>query len=376
MGRKVAASKAGKGEKKKRSDKKKEPQLLAPKFGKTDQTAPPNPVCVWKWSTLKEEDIKALVAEKFTLRSGIHQLAIYIGNACPLETCLDETMRETMSSQYLDYELDEPKHGDCLQVPELVRRIIDLKEQGLTGLGVAFSFMKRLIQLLQQRCHLGYEYTGLDDPSRFSPDEIIMDEIMARLRRMFKNVSGIPTIVWEFNASHLPKPEGMIVDDQEEEVVESSSSTSSDTAEKYEVEARQSVKDGSSSKSSNKHFAVEELEAAIPLPLKKKRTIIVKWAVKKSIAADNVPPKVLDEATKAEKAAAMAAQNKSPITKELIEVEDDPEPQYVIQVDPQVVNPAGANTTQAAEMKLKPGQDPIVDVQATPKASSSTVKPL
>ncbi|MFS9531501.1 hypothetical protein Q6247_25340, partial [Klebsiella pneumoniae] len=76
--------------------------------------------------------------------------------------------------------LDEPKNGDCLQVPELVKQIGDLKEQGLTSLGVAFSLMKRRIQPLLQRCHLGYEYTSLNNPSIFTSDEISMNEIIWR----------------------------------------------------------------------------------------------------------------------------------------------------------------------------------------------------
>lgn len=102
--------------------------------------------------------------------------------------------------------LDEPTHGDCLQLPDLIDRIAKLKQEGLTGVGVAFSFMMRRIQLLQQRCHSGYEYTGVTDPSRLSPDELSTDEIMVRLKRMLKNVGLIPTIVREFSAANPPKP--------------------------------------------------------------------------------------------------------------------------------------------------------------------------
>ncbi|RCV06636.1 hypothetical protein SETIT_1G178700v2 [Setaria italica] len=40
------------------------------------------------------------------------------------------------------------------------------------------------------------------------------------------------------------------------------------------------------------------------------------------------------------------------------------------------MNPTVADTIQVAEAELKAGQDPIVDVQAMPKASSPAVKPL
>nr|XP_034576780.1 uncharacterized protein LOC117840382 [Setaria viridis]TKV96964.1 hypothetical protein SEVIR_9G464950v2 [Setaria viridis] len=177
--------------------------------------------------------------------------------------------------------------------------------------------MKRRIQPLQQRCHWGYEYTGVNDPSRLSPDELNIDEIMVSLKRMFKNVGEIPTIVREFNAANPPKPEDVSLyfsaspppgsediceaaprvhmvestesDDEEEEVLEASSSTSSDAAENFEVKVQPFAKVGSSSES-KKRTADEELEAAIPPPPKKKRSIVAKWAVKKSVTAEDVPP--------------------------------------------------------------------------------------
>lgn len=35
--------------------------------------------------------------------------------------------------------IDEPNTAECLQVLELMNRIAELKQQGLTGIGVAFS---------------------------------------------------------------------------------------------------------------------------------------------------------------------------------------------------------------------------------------------
>jgi len=100
----------------------------------------------------------------------------------------------------------EPTHGDCLQLPKLMDGISKLKQEGLTRVKVAFSFMKRRIRSLQQRCHWGYEYTGVNNPFRLSPDELSTDEIMVRLNQMFKNVGKIPTIVREFSAANPPKP--------------------------------------------------------------------------------------------------------------------------------------------------------------------------
>jgi hypothetical protein len=49
---------------------------------------------------------------------------------------------------------------ECIQIPELLAKIAQKKAQGLTAERVAFSFMKRRIQPLMQREHLGFEYTG------------------------------------------------------------------------------------------------------------------------------------------------------------------------------------------------------------------------
>src|SRR5688572_29455520 len=72
---------------------------------------------------------------------------------------------------------------------------------------------------------------------------------------------------------------------------------------------------------------------------------------------------VLEEGTEVEKAVVVATQSKAPTTEELIEIEDDPELQDVVQDDPQVINLNVVETIQAVEVKLKADQDPLVDVQ-------------
>nr|XP_034594336.1 extensin-like [Setaria viridis] len=104
-------------------------------------------------------------------------------------------------------------------------------------------------------------------------------------------------------------------DDQEEEVVESSSGTSFDVADQYEFKSRPSAKVGSSSVA-KKRSARNELEVMITPPPKKKQTTLAKRVVKKSVTADDVPPKVLELATETEKAAALAVEDKLSITEE------------------------------------------------------------
>lgn len=74
-----------------------------------------------------------------------------------------------------------------------------LKEKGLTGVGIAFSFMKRRIQPLQERVHLGFEYEGINDPSRMAPEDISDETVLMRLSRMFTGVAEKPVIIGELS---------------------------------------------------------------------------------------------------------------------------------------------------------------------------------
>jgi hypothetical protein len=81
-----------------------------------------------------------------------------------------------------------------LQLPELLARI------------KALSFMKRRVQPLMARDTLGYEYTGDDDTSRMPGDEVVDDDIVDRLARIFKDMPAYtPCPVPEFSAARPPK---------------------------------------------------------------------------------------------------------------------------------------------------------------------------
>ena len=94
---------------------------------------------------------------------------------------------------------------ECIQIPELLAKIAQKKAQGLTAERVAFSFMKRRVQPLMQREHLGFEYTGADDGSRLSAEEISDDLVMERLQKIFKNLHEIPAAVQEYSADNPPR---------------------------------------------------------------------------------------------------------------------------------------------------------------------------
>ena len=75
-----------------------------------------------------------------------------------------------------------------------MHRIVVLKNNGVTGAMVAFSLLGRQIQPLQKRCHAGFEYSGLDDPSRFSSEVIHPNEAMAILNDLFEGVESVPEL--------------------------------------------------------------------------------------------------------------------------------------------------------------------------------------
>lgn len=327
MGRKLESSKKGTKEasKKESSRKGKEPQLPAPKRGKTDQTAPPNQAMAWKRSTMKDTEIQALVDAKLLQEQVVAGWRCSFGNPWMFETHPDETVvfarfverglalptsdffrglldyyslqlvhlnpngilhisifvhlceaflgvephfnlfrkifrlkpqpseddmqviggagfqiREQYSDLYLKYELvsshgswkekwfyiedhkpslpkitghrptyssrwlDEPTTAESIQIPDLLKKIADLKEQGVTGVAVARSFLKRRVQPLQLRTTPGYEYSGLDDPSRMSSEDISDEEVGVRLSRMFRELYDTPVAVEEFNKSNKP----------------------------------------------------------------------------------------------------------------------------------------------------------------------------
>ncbi|XP_034587765.2 uncharacterized protein [Setaria viridis] len=88
--------------------------------------------------------------------------------------------------------VSEPK--DTPELDHMMQQITELKALGLTGINVAASFLKRRVQSLQKRAHSGSEYTGLNDPSRMSNEDISDDDVEALLAKFFRNYQGVPVI--------------------------------------------------------------------------------------------------------------------------------------------------------------------------------------
>ena len=91
------------------------------------------------------------------------------------------------------------------QVGELLQRIAKQRREGVTGATVVLSWLRRQVQSLQCRSHLGFEYTGLYDPSRFSSEKTSRDEAMVLLYNLFEGVGSIPMLPEVFRVNNPSK---------------------------------------------------------------------------------------------------------------------------------------------------------------------------
>jgi hypothetical protein len=66
------------------------------------------------------------------------------------------------------------------------RRISKLVFSGLTGADTIHCWVLRWIQPLQYRPALMYEYSEIDDPQRYSKEELSAEEIEHRIRNIIK----------------------------------------------------------------------------------------------------------------------------------------------------------------------------------------------
>ena len=58
---------------------------------------------------------------------------------------------------------------------------------------------------MQQRVHLGFQYTGGADPSRYSRSKVTKDDLKDRVLGLLKNVAGMANIAGTFSAGRRPR---------------------------------------------------------------------------------------------------------------------------------------------------------------------------
>ena len=58
---------------------------------------------------------------------------------------------------------------------------------------------------MQQRVHLGFQYTGGADPSHYSRSKITEDDLKDRVLGLLKNVAGTANIAGTFRAGRRPR---------------------------------------------------------------------------------------------------------------------------------------------------------------------------
>jgi hypothetical protein len=99
-----------------------------------------------------------------------------------------------------------PLTSDELQaIKPLLERIQTLKQQGLTSFAIIASYMRRWVQPLKEREHLGFEYSGAKDPSQMVPAlELTDEEVLEHLRKVLKGVTIVPHTVLEYCGDNSP----------------------------------------------------------------------------------------------------------------------------------------------------------------------------
>jgi hypothetical protein len=99
----------------------------------------------------------------------------------------------------------EPATQEGIQLPDLLQKIKALREAVLRAEHVALRFMKRRVQSLMARDALRYQYTGDEDTSRMSGDEVDDEDIVKRLGMIFKDMPPYtPCPIPEYSAARPP----------------------------------------------------------------------------------------------------------------------------------------------------------------------------
>ena len=92
------------------------------------------------------------------------------------------------------------------QVNFLLGEIERLKaEHQICGASVIANWSMRRIQPLQRRVHLGFQYEGETDPSRYTRTKITEDDLKDRVLELLKNVPETANVAGTFSVARRPR---------------------------------------------------------------------------------------------------------------------------------------------------------------------------
>jgi hypothetical protein len=78
-------------------------------------------------------------------------------------------------------------------IATLTNMINALKEHDLTGVCVTAYWLAHRVIPLKKQVHMGWEYSGAQDPNREMIEKISPNHLVKLLEEMFQNISSWPT---------------------------------------------------------------------------------------------------------------------------------------------------------------------------------------
>jgi hypothetical protein len=87
---------------------------------------------------------------------------------------------------------EEPTPLKAPQVAALIGKVNLFKEKGLTDVCVAAHWMAQRVQPLKKQVHLGWEYSGLQDPTRETQKKMALELLVKHLEEIFQDISTWP----------------------------------------------------------------------------------------------------------------------------------------------------------------------------------------
>jgi hypothetical protein len=88
---------------------------------------------------------------------------------------------------------EEPTALELPHVTALTNKINLLKEHVLTGVCVATHWLARRVVPLKKQVHPGWEYSGFQDPTRETSDNITLEHLVKLLEEIIQDTSSWPT---------------------------------------------------------------------------------------------------------------------------------------------------------------------------------------